>query len=236
MKYTIYRWYTPVKTPQIEAIELECKGIGTEENPIIIGPSVKIPQIFFLKGSDIHILIKNFNSNKNRISINSCKNVNFEDCILKSCILNHSPNTNIRNVSADYLKISYCSYADVKDSVFKRVKIQNSTLHISFLNCTINRIRKSQTRGINFENTNILKLYTYKSLKYIFLDHKLAFITIISVTIGILIFFLVFFYSLPMGTKGVIYPILLLGGLIILMIFLKYMSWRERKKFRSKSE
>jgi len=225
-----------VKTSQIEAIELECKGIGTEENPIIIEPSIKIPQIFFLKGSDIHILIKNFNSNKNKISINSCKNVNFEDCVLKSCILNHSPHTNIRNVSADYLKISYCSYTEVKDSVFKRVKIQNSTLHISFLNCTINRIRKSHTRGIDFENTTILKLYTYKSIKYIFSDYKLAFITIISVTIGILIFFLVLFYSLPIGAKGVIYPVLLLGGLTFLMIFLRYMSWKERKKYRSKLE
>ncbi|MFW9873738.1 MAG: hypothetical protein ACFFG0_11590, partial [Candidatus Thorarchaeota archaeon] len=208
MKYSIYVQYTLGTMPQIRIIELECKGTGTEENPIIIEPSDKIPQGFFLKDSNLHILIRNFNSNKYGISIIYCKNVNFEDCLLSSCILNNSSHINIRNVSTDYLKISYCSYTDVKESVFKRVKIRNSTLNISFLNCTINRIRKSHTRGINFENTKILKIYTYKSIKYIFSDYKPAIFIIIIVAGSALIFFLVFFYLiLPMGTIGNIIPI-----------------------------
>jgi hypothetical protein len=85
MKIKIYKKIFSLKWYFFKEIELECKGEGTEQNPIIIEPTLDLPQDFDVRNN--HLYINIINCKCHYISINNCKNITIEDCTFDSLII-----------------------------------------------------------------------------------------------------------------------------------------------------
>ena len=78
MKITLYKSAPKVgfKIP----LEIECKGDGTEENPVILESSKRIPRDFSLQGSKCHLILRDLVSRY--IFLDQCQNIVIEELVL----------------------------------------------------------------------------------------------------------------------------------------------------------
>jgi hypothetical protein len=218
MKFTIYSNYNFGKLILAESIEIECEGVGTEDAPLIITPSEKIPKIFFLQGSNLYVIIRNFKSYD--ISLQSCLNVTFDSCKLKRCWLFKSNHITINSSSAEYVKLIRSSHIDVDGSYFERVKLIDSTDEIFFKDSTISRAQKDQINNIFFENTHVVNSYIFKPFKFIIKDNKRILLYLAILIVMVLMGIVLWLYSFP----------LFIFYMIFLFLFQLFYSVRQRKK------
>ncbi len=224
MKFTIYRNYNFGRLLLTEDIDIECEGEGTEEDPLIIIPSEKIPTNFFLKNSKIRVILKNFNTHN--ISLISCLNVTIEKCKLNKFFILESHDIEIKSTSCHYLKILKSSYINIENSFFERVKVKNSINKILLRDCTINRIKRNHFNNIQFDKCKILNPYSFKSINFLLKDNKRAILIVAVITIIIIV-----------GVILALYNFVLLLIFIPVLIFIKwYFSFKEEREVRKRKK
>ncbi len=165
MKLTLRRNYSRWRNfAKIEEFEINCKGSGSKEDPLVIDSFLRLPTDFDIMESDLYILIK--------------------DCTLKYVNLLYSKNITIENTTFEILNLCYCSYIKIQkircDSVlfivchncsfedsrsqewFQLYKCFNNV----FKNCEIWNIFWDilhLSRGNIFENNQVHRRYEYDS-------------------------------------------------------------------------
>ncbi len=148
MKFTIARLVVTFRARNLVRLEIECKGSGTEEDPLIIEPSESLPDSFHIIRSHLFVIVKN--CKRDFISLNSCTNITITKCNFKNCVIKNCNDINIKDTSiSNNLKIYDCMDIKIEDSIIKNLKCKRSN-STNIRNCTIGKIRGVRSEGIAF--------------------------------------------------------------------------------------
>lgn len=131
-----------------EKVVLECKGNGTEENPVIIDSSKKLPEDFFIQNSKLHVILRNFTAKK--VTLFNVQNAKFEECNIRGLILFNSNDNKIINSTFKWnlnFKDSNNNY--IENSSIKKIRLDKSN-HNRFKNCEILKIKFIQSQKNSF--------------------------------------------------------------------------------------
>ena len=148
MEYTISETHIMLRGAISTKLVLECKGDGTVENPVIIDSSHKLPEIFSIQYSKLHVILKNFTAKK--VSLFYVQNAKFKKCKIRGLILFNSDNNKIFNSTFKWhinFKDSNNNY--VTNSLIKKVRLDKSN-HNRFKNCEISKIKINHSQKNSF--------------------------------------------------------------------------------------
>lgn len=222
MKITIYNY--GYKPGQKISLEIECKGEGTKENPIIIEPSDKIPKKFIVRVSKYHLVLKGFTSRY--IFLEQCKNIVIEDTELNCLRMIHCSNIIIKNLTCfSRLALFRCEDVTIENSFIGRLRLFNSS-DSSIVKSYIIRLMDIGSKNNNMELSVIRKVQKNLSLNYWVTEYNNCFI-------GLLIgfFFFLSMVFLPIGlmsvdSRDIIYSVLfsmlgvIIGVFVAVIIFI----------------
>ncbi|MFX1478258.1 MAG: hypothetical protein ACFFCI_09005 [Promethearchaeota archaeon] len=116
--------------------ELDCKGSGTKDDPLIIDESVSIPTSFELNESELYIQMKNCMLLKLKISIS--KNILIEDCHI------------------DWFELSGCSEIEIINVISGLIGMGMSN------NCILNGCTIERELSIANSSNNLIKNFNVK--------------------------------------------------------------------------
>ncbi|MFW9872715.1 MAG: hypothetical protein ACFFG0_06390 [Candidatus Thorarchaeota archaeon] len=108
---------------------LECKGSGTEDDPVIIEPSADLPKDFIIRNSNLYIHIKNCTIP--HLTLEKCKNVMVEGCTLSICVLHKCLNITVKNSSISNFLTVYVSHGNIiEDVTINKLNIHHSNSNL----------------------------------------------------------------------------------------------------------
>jgi len=171
MKITIYN--IGYKPGQKLRFEIECKGEGTKENPLIIEPSDKIPKNFMVRGYKSNLVLKGFKSRY--ILVEDCQNTFIEDTELNRLRMERCSNIVIRNFTCfSKLTLYRCEDVTIESSFIARLKLFKSSDN-SITNNFIIRLKEIGSKNNDLELNDIKKVQTSKSFNYWAKEHARRF-------------------------------------------------------------
>ncbi|MFX1257614.1 MAG: hypothetical protein ACFFAN_07140 [Promethearchaeota archaeon] len=167
-----YNSYFTGRSHGIEGIELECKGMGTQDNPIIITSSENLPKVLTISKSNQHIVIRNLNLRF--IGLYSCKNITIEKCKFEAFKLFHCSDFKIKNSSFGKFSLKECHDIEVEGCSMNRIRIVRllSNQINKFKNCTLDRLKEKFRNKLIFEKTNIKIIDSDFSIKNFIWNNK----------------------------------------------------------------
>ena len=216
MKITLYKSARNVgfRIP----IEIECKGDGTEENPIILEPSEKIPRDFSLQVSKYHLVLMGFTSRY--IFLEQCQNIVIEGTELNRLRMVKCSKIVIKNLTCYHrLTLFRCEDVTVENSFIGRLRLFQSS-DTSIVNNFIIRLMYIGSKNNTLEHSDIGKVQKNLSLNYWATEYNNCFIGLL---IGSFFFLLMVF--LPIGvisvdSRDIIYSVLFSMLGVIIGVFL----------------
>jgi len=212
MKITLYKSAPKVgfKIP----LEIECKGDGTEENPIILEPSKKIPRDFSLQGTKYYLILRGFVSRY--IFLEQCQNIVIEGTELNRLRMVKCSKIVIKNLTCYHrLTLFRCEDVTVENSFIGRLRLFQSS-DTSIVNNFIIRLMDIGSKNNKLELNDVGKVQKNFSLNYWVTEYNNCFIGLL---IGFFFFLMMVF--LPFGlisveSRPIIYSVLfsMLGVII----------------------
>jgi len=171
MKITIYNLGHKPGTRRL--LEIECKGEGTKENPIIIEPSDKIFKKFMVRGYKFNLVLKGFKSRY--ILVEDCQNTFIEDTELNRLRMERCSNVVIRNFTCfSRLTLYRCEDVTIETSFIARLRLFKSSDN-SITNNFIIRLKEIGSKNNDLELNDIKKVQTSKSFNYWATEHARRF-------------------------------------------------------------
>ena len=127
---------------------LECKGDGTEENPVMIDSSQKLPEVFSIRDSKLHVILRNFTAKQ--VTLFYVQNTKFEECNIRGLILFNSNFNKIINSTFKWnLNFNDSNNNSVENSSINKIRLNRSN-HNRFKNCEISKIKINQSQKNSF--------------------------------------------------------------------------------------
>ena len=222
MKFTIYKFGRKVG-PRIP-LEIECKGEGTKENPIIIEPLDEIPRDFSLQVSKYNLVLKGFTSRY--IFLEQCQNIVIEGTELNRLRMVKCSKIVIKNLTCFHrLTLFRCEDVTVENSFIGCLRLFQSS-DTSIVNNFIIRLMDIGSKNNKLELNNVGRVQKNLSLNYWITEYNNCFI-------GLLIgfFFFLSMVFLPIGlmsvdSRDIIYSVLfsmlgvIIGVFVAVLIFI----------------
>ncbi|MFX1488508.1 MAG: hypothetical protein ACFFBI_05130 [Promethearchaeota archaeon] len=197
---------------------LECKGKGTEEDPVIIEPSEDLPKSFKIKNSNLFIIVRD--CTLRALNFDSCKNVKLENCeFIQSTLVKCS---NFRIINLTYtkkLKLNFSNDIIIEDCNIKRLDIYRSNSNV-IRDCNISKLKHIRSDNNNFKANELpesQKKHIEKS-RYSDLIDKLSLKYFIAFVV-ILVFVVIFLPKLTFNTYLELPFILILFGVAISLFY-----------------
>jgi hypothetical protein len=153
MNITIYQKVSSFNTIFWREIEIECRGAGTKEDPVIIEPSREIPKNSYLRDYNFFIHVKNLH--QKYLSLTRCQNITLKDCQLKYCHVLNCSDIRIENLSITKLLRIYSSKdVYIQDSIIGKLKLNQSNSN-TFKNCSFKQVNKTLSPDNVFESNTV---------------------------------------------------------------------------------
>ncbi|MFW9876035.1 MAG: hypothetical protein ACFFG0_23275 [Candidatus Thorarchaeota archaeon] len=175
MKIKLYRNYKYSSLNNIS--EKDCRGSGTENDPVVIDGSIPLPREFLeIIDSEIFLLITNRNIKKLRITVS--KNVIIKDCSIDWLWLSGCSDIKLVNVKSPSVVLEMCHNCILDDCEI-RLHLFNST-HNLIKNCTIDFLESNlylRSKDNIFENNNIHDKYLAKISNQMTYDEQVFTVT-----------------------------------------------------------
>ena len=127
---------------------LECKGNGTEKNPVMIDSSQILPVVFSIRNSKLHVILRNFTAKQ--VSLFYVQNAKFEECKIRGLILFNSNDNKIINSTFRWnLNFNDSNNNSIENSSINKIRLNKSN-HNRFKNCEISKIKFNQSQKNSF--------------------------------------------------------------------------------------
>lgn len=211
---------------------------GTKDDPIIIDKvdiNTNNYSYFTLNDNRFYVDIKNFNPKKAYFF--NDKNISLEKCkFSRYCYLKDCSNFELKNISTKLLRIGKCNNIKIENSIIDRIStFDGFNGGLIFNNCLINRLKQNIVDTCTFENSNFHTVFSNKSIKYYYIEHKLEinllFLLFIWISISLASIFL-------FGDIGLLFGVISLGlfiiiyylGMAILIIHGQIQATKAKKK------
>ena len=161
---------------KLEAIELDFKGKGTKEDPIILDNAENFPDQIEIYESEKHLLIKDIiftftppqspnvkpSLIKKLFGLHFSTNVIFEDCVIEYISLHSDHNIIVKNCSIKRLIINECSKCSFENTRITEELVLFKSVDNRFTDCEIHELsigwskgKECPGRGNIFNNTQI---------------------------------------------------------------------------------
>ena len=171
MKITIYNY--GYKPGQKISLEIECKGEGTKENPLIIEPSDKIPKNFIVRGYKYNLVLKGFKLRY--ILVENCQNITIEDTELTRLRMDHCSKIAIRNFTCfSRLTLYRCEDVTIETSFIAQLRLFKASDN-SITNNYIIRLMEIGSKNNGMELNDITKVQRSISLNYLVTEYARRF-------------------------------------------------------------
>ena len=132
------------------AAEYPPQRTGTEDDPVIIEQSEKLPLSFVVRNSSLFIEIRNVNIYY--ISLRTSRNILVKDCKLTRSELGHCSKIEYRNtVVSKSMSIYTTNNIQIKDCTIGKLKLNRSNSNI-IKNCSIAKIKTTISKDNVFES------------------------------------------------------------------------------------
>jgi hypothetical protein len=216
MKIAIYVIRYAGRYPNWKRFLIECKGTGTENDPVIIEPSMNLPQAFKIQDSDLFINIKNCNLQS--LIIRSSQNIKLKSCRFKFSILNYCSKIEVENlICSKYLQVNYCTNIRIEGCNIKKLKVYQSNSNI-IKNCIIAKLKSTSSNDNIYESISIPEDKLKKLEKNHFVDR----IKLKSLIVFLILFFavIIFLPKLAFNTYMELPLIFILLGVFVFLFYL----------------
>jgi len=133
-------------------IEIDCEGIGTREDPILIDPQIDLPTNFKIFNSDLHVNIEKLDLY--HIGVYRSHNISIRQSKIVALVLNRCSNMQILEVSnLKYLDLIRSDNNSIANCLIGKFKAYSSTAN-RINGCTIDKIGKYKRSKDNFFTDN----------------------------------------------------------------------------------
>lgn len=173
-KFTIFKVRSG-KTITKSRVELECRGLGTIDDPLILDPSTKFPKLFYIENSELHLRMHEcnvhsigiFNSQNISIKNSSLNSVYFSNCsnkIIDSCLnikklgMNMSNNNMINRSTIVKLKISHSNDNTIQECTIAKIKYRNNNENSFIKNEISEKVLLKTDKQPTFASLNLSKI------------------------------------------------------------------------------
>jgi hypothetical protein len=120
---------------QNNVIEFDCKGKGTEDDPLIVDASLNLPESFEINESEVYINITNCTISKLKISVS--RNISFIDCYIDWFEISGCTKIRITNTVSGVIGLEMCNDCFLENcDIARTFAIVNSSNNI-IRNCSI---------------------------------------------------------------------------------------------------
>ncbi|MHA1671499.1 MAG: hypothetical protein ACTSV5_13115 [Promethearchaeota archaeon] len=186
------------KTINTSRVDVDCRGSGTLDDPVIFDSSTKLPKWFWIDNSQSHLKI--YECNNYSIGLFNSQNITVKNCSLNSLHFSNCSN----NIIESCLKIKKLGIYMSNNNVINRSTITKLKMSRSNDNtiqeCIITKIKYRNNNENTFIDNNIpdeMLLKTEKQLTFVSLNLNKIIIVIIEIGFYIAMYiFMILYHAL----------------------------------------
>lgn len=144
--------------PEGGKFQIDCRGSGTLQNPIIIDNSLNLPNRVSIKDYNLHFNFKNLQLTK--LYVENCKDFTFSNCEIDRIRMSSCSNINFTECSIPReLKLKECKNFNFKTCLIRKATVFKSN-DIGLKDCLIIRLTDWMSKNNIFESNKIKELRT----------------------------------------------------------------------------